>query len=339
MHESQGKISATERNPQVRPHIKCLPISVIVPVYNAGEFLSQCVESINAGTPPAEILLVDDCSTDNSLEVALSLSEKHPNVRILKSEKNAGAAYARKRAILASSQDLVALVDADDFLEDGAIQDAYDRLDGDVDLVIWELWKYELDGAQHRTAANPDRFPIRGDDAMLQSLAGWRIHPLGIARKDVYLQAYEDFVVESYNSDELITRLVFKGCRSITGSGKKYFYRTNPKSTTQTVSDRHLTGLRSHVWLIRLCLMTKNAPTSSVIMGGVYAAYSFFKKRRDYGKGRLNEELFRFVSSCIRIPEVWRTLLLSPKYLGAFVIISLYSLHKNAVFSQKENVK
>jgi glycosyltransferase involved in cell wall biosynthesis len=319
--------------------MKILPISVIIPVFNAGEFLEQCVNSINSKTIPTEIILIDDCSTDNSLDVAISISKTHTNVRILKTEMNVGATEARKMAILASKQDLIALVDADDFIEDGAMEDAFNRLVEDIDLVIWELWKYEIDGIQRRGQANPDSFPVSGSEALLLSLGGWRIHPLGVARKQVYLIAYEGFYCDSFNSDELITRLVLKGCRSISGSNKKYFYRTNPNSTTQTVSDRHLTSLRSYLWLLKLCLYTKNAPTASVVLDGIYSAFNFFKKRKLYTKEKLNEEIFAFIKSSSKIIQVWETIIFKPKYLIAFFILFIYSANQRMLLSLKKMLK
>ena len=310
-----------------------LPVSVVVPVYNAGKFIEQCIDSINKNSNsayriPAEIILIDDNSTDNSIEIIAALAKRYPNLKLLQTESNSGAAAARKKGIFAAEYDLIALVDADDFLEEGAIEDAYSRFTEDIDLVIWELWKFEVDGSTRRTQANPTSFPLRGEEALLKSLGAWNAHPLGIARKKNYVRAYDDFSIESYNADELITRLLFKGCRSIAGSSKKYFYRTNPNSTTQTISDKHLTVLRSHIWLIELCLKTKNAPTASVVFGAIYAAYTFFKKRNLYNKEKLNAELLKFLLSAGSIPFVWKAMLLKPKYLGAFALLSLYIIQQ-----------
>lgn len=68
---------------------KYLPVSVIVPVYNAGEFLETCVDSINKDfyRVPAEIILINDCSTDNSIEIARTLSRKYSNLKIIDTKK------------------------------------------------------------------------------------------------------------------------------------------------------------------------------------------------------------------------------------------------------------
>jgi glycosyltransferase involved in cell wall biosynthesis len=310
-----------------------LPVSVVVPVYNAAKFIEECIDSINKYSNstyriPGEIILIDDNSTDNSIEIIAALAKRYQNLKLLQTEKNSGAAAARKKGILAAKYDLIALVDADDFLEEGAIEDAYSRFTEDIDLVIWELWKLEIDGLKHRTQANPTSFPLRGEEALLKSLGAWNVHPLGIARKQIYVRAYDDFSIESYNADELITRLLFKGCRSIAGSSKKYFYRTNPNSTTQTISDKNLTVLRSHIWLIELSLKTTNAPTASVVFGAIYAAHTIIKQRKLYNKEKLNSELRTFILSAASIPFVWQAMLLKPKYLGAFALLCLYTFQQ-----------
>ena len=336
MHQAIVKsMYKSKKRVQLATHYRSIPVSIIVPVYNAGDYLTKCIESLNFSCRPAEIILIDDCSTDNSFAIAIKLAERYPNIKLLQTVKNSGAAEARRKGIFASKQAFIGLLDADDFLEEGAIEDAYDKLSIDIDLVIWELWKHEVDGTNKRTLANPNGFPVLGDAAVLQSLGEWRIHPLGIARKEVYLRAFKEFDVESYNADELITRLVFKNCRAIAGSSKKYFYRTNPASTTQRISDKHLTGLRSHIWLIRFCVVTKGAPVDSVIKGAISSAYHFFKNRTLYCEKNFDEEMFRFLSDVSKISRVWRAIILSPKHYGALIILFVYASFRGMSFRKK----
>ncbi len=146
---------------------KILPITVIVPVFNAGSLLSKCINSINAGVRPSEIIIINDCSTDNSLDIAIQLRASFDNIRILNTERNSGAAFARKQGILQANNSLISLVDADDFLEINALQDAYENLNENIDLSIFELWEYENENIQKKHLANPINFPIKGSDALL----------------------------------------------------------------------------------------------------------------------------------------------------------------------------
>ena len=66
-------------------------ITVIVPVYNRQEFLGGCLDSILSQDLPTKICIVDDCSTDATLEVAQKYAETHPNIKVSSNEYNSGS--------------------------------------------------------------------------------------------------------------------------------------------------------------------------------------------------------------------------------------------------------
>src|SRR5690606_9548946 len=85
-------------------------ISVIVPSFNAAEFLPAAIESIPCPLfPPLQVIVVDDGSTDRTSD----LVRKWPSVNYLR-QANAGPAAARNAGIAAASSDLLAFLDADD---------------------------------------------------------------------------------------------------------------------------------------------------------------------------------------------------------------------------------
>lgn len=87
-------------------------ISVIVPVFNAGEFLYFCIESVlNQSEENFELLIINDGSTDRSEEIILSFSD--PRIRYVKQD-NQGVAIARNRAIEIAKGDFIVFQDADD---------------------------------------------------------------------------------------------------------------------------------------------------------------------------------------------------------------------------------
>lgn len=97
-------------------------ISVIVPVYNSRKTIERTLESILSQTYPAlEILLVDDGSRDNSLEICRALAEKDGRVRVI-SRENGGCARARNSALDVMTGDYVLFVDSDDILQPDACE-------------------------------------------------------------------------------------------------------------------------------------------------------------------------------------------------------------------------
>jgi len=94
-----------------------MKISVIIPVYNAEKFVSQAVESALQFDEVHEIILVEDQSPDNALQVCLQLAEKYDRVKLYQhpDKGNHGAGPSRNLGIEKSTGDFIAFLDADDY--------------------------------------------------------------------------------------------------------------------------------------------------------------------------------------------------------------------------------
>lgn len=90
-------------------------VSVITPVYNVAKVIERTLDSmLMQGYKDLEIVLVDDCSKDNSAEIISKYCEKYPNIVYHKQEKNGGAAVARNTALSLAKGRYVAFLDSDD---------------------------------------------------------------------------------------------------------------------------------------------------------------------------------------------------------------------------------
>lgn len=104
-----------------------MKISVCIPCYNHAEFLEEAIESAyNQTTPPYEILVCDDGSTDNSLEIAQRYEFKEfpmmeSPVKVI-SQVNKGLSSARNTLIMNATGDYIMFLDADDVLYENAIE-------------------------------------------------------------------------------------------------------------------------------------------------------------------------------------------------------------------------
>ena len=91
-----------------------MKISAIIPVYNGKKYLNEAIESvIHQSLKPIELILIDDGSTDGSIENLPEINASFP-IRIIK-QKNAGQAAARNHGISVSQGDFIALLDQDDY--------------------------------------------------------------------------------------------------------------------------------------------------------------------------------------------------------------------------------
>jgi glycosyltransferase involved in cell wall biosynthesis len=99
-------------------------VSVVIPCYNQGRYLEETVRSVLASTyRPLELLLINDGSTDDSLESARLLEKKYPEVRVI-DQPNSGVARARNTGIRAAKGEFVLPLDGDDTISDAYIGEA-----------------------------------------------------------------------------------------------------------------------------------------------------------------------------------------------------------------------
>lgn len=106
-------------------------ISCIVPCHNCQDYISKTVENlINQTIRPLEIILVNDASTDNTLDVLKQMEVKHPNIiKVIDLETNKGPSYARNFGVENSKGEYIFFLDSDDVAETVLIEKYLSRLD------------------------------------------------------------------------------------------------------------------------------------------------------------------------------------------------------------------
>ncbi len=126
---------------------KTYAVSVVVPMYNAEEYIAECLESLLLQTfQDFEVIVVDDCSTDNSVAVAESFLEKFGGrLKLSKTEKNSGGAgyVPRNIGLTLASGMYIYFLDADDFLLLNALELLYrDAKKCDADVICLDNYYY-----------------------------------------------------------------------------------------------------------------------------------------------------------------------------------------------------
>lgn len=93
-------------------------VSVIIPVYNAAQYLERCLDSvINQTLKDIEIICINDCSTDNSLEILEEYASKDNRIKIIDFKENKGVAAARNAGINEAQGEYIGFVDPDDYID------------------------------------------------------------------------------------------------------------------------------------------------------------------------------------------------------------------------------
>lgn len=134
-HTVAGYVTAYEE--AIAAHRNKKKVSVIIPCYNLGKYLNDCVKSVIAqGRDDIEIIVVDDRSTDASSVVASSLSLLYPEIKIIENTHNTHVADARNFGIWGAKGEYILPLDADDRLAAGALTRMVEELDNSRDIQI-----------------------------------------------------------------------------------------------------------------------------------------------------------------------------------------------------------
>lgn len=98
-------------------------VSVITPVYNSEKYIEKTILSVlNQTYKNLEIILVDDCSSDNSKEIISHLQKNDERVKYVKLDKNSGAAVARNTGLGAANGQFIAFIDSDDIWKEEKLE-------------------------------------------------------------------------------------------------------------------------------------------------------------------------------------------------------------------------
>lgn len=121
-------------------------ISVIIPVYNTEKYLRRCLDSVcNQTLSDIEIICINDCSTDNSLEILQEYSAKDERIKVIDFKENKGAAVARNIGIDEAQGEYIGFVDSDDFVDLDFYEKLYNKaIETGADVVKGNVYDYDI---------------------------------------------------------------------------------------------------------------------------------------------------------------------------------------------------
>ena len=204
-------------------------ISVIIPVYNKEKYLSRCIESVLGQTfDDLEVLLIDDGSTDGSLDVCRKYEKMDGRVRVFHKE-NGGLSHTRNFGLEHARGEYVAFVDADDWLDETMYQQLHEmirRYEADIASVSYVLANDKT--VIHKKPYGPKVFET--EDALAYYLY------TGLAKKvqdyPVWIKLYKKWLFEDVKFPEkqlyedmiTNTRLLCKAKRYVKSEEPLYYY-------------------------------------------------------------------------------------------------------------------
>ena len=118
--------------------------SVIIPVYNTGIYIEECIECVFHQTQKEiEVIAINDGSTDDSLDILLRMQKKYPELIILSQENN-GLGYARNVGISRARGEYIYFLDSDDYILENTLEKCYEcASENKLDLVLFDAFEFE----------------------------------------------------------------------------------------------------------------------------------------------------------------------------------------------------
>jgi glycosyltransferase involved in cell wall biosynthesis len=139
-------------------------VSVIMPVYNGEKFLNRSIDSVlsqegvNRGV--IELLLINDGSTDKSIEIMNDYQKKYPETIKTVSRNNKGAAYTRNQGVDIAKGEYMTFLDQDDYLDNDFIATLYERINGNAYDVVQSGYRAVTRHGEVKKQSYPERKPF-----------------------------------------------------------------------------------------------------------------------------------------------------------------------------------
>lgn len=120
-----------------------IKVSVIVPVYNTEKYLKRCLDSlVNQTLKEIEIIIINDCSPDNSKQILNKYEKEYNNVKVFHNKTNKGIGYNRNFGIEKATGEYIGFIDSDDYVDMTMYEKLYNKAKkDDLELVVCNFHK------------------------------------------------------------------------------------------------------------------------------------------------------------------------------------------------------
>lgn len=218
---------------------EAIKVSVVVAVYNAEKYLEKCLNSlINQSLKDIEIICVNDCSIDDSSSVLMQYSKKDSRIRVLNMSLNSGAAVARNRGIDSAKGKYIVIVDADDYLEDIALENLYFKSENNQsDMCFFKVNIHNCTGEEVAPGIMGCYEGVYNGKELLAIFSDKReffLYPWSVMYRRDFLNnwglRYKPIRVGE--GGDMNARAVYRAKRVVVDDGKYYHYCVNSESVT-----------------------------------------------------------------------------------------------------------
>jgi glycosyltransferase involved in cell wall biosynthesis len=237
-------------------------ISVIIPVYNVEKYIKECLDSVvnqSLGIENIEVIIVNDCTPDNSMEIVREYAEKYPSIKILEQKVNQGPGAARNLGLMHVTSDYVTFLDSDDYISLNTYENCLNKFyeDESADLVIYKYVLFDSNGEIdsmdiHQEIYKEDHVitDLNKVPEVIFATAPWnKVYP----KKFFSYLNFPDSML--YEDNIVAVKVLLNSNKIVLTTDSIYYYRhgENDSSRTQSVSKRNCVDLlKSNTQLLNL---------------------------------------------------------------------------------------
>ena len=238
-------------------------ISVVMPAYNAMNFIADAVNSVlKQSLFDLELIVVDDCSTDDTWNIISRIAEVDSRLKIIKLDDNSGSAkYPREVAVNMASADWICWVDADDIIPFDYLEKLLLRQQNtDADIVCSQMIAFQ-NNINNVKYTLPDISLNNGDDilpgrvAVMKTIGSWSLNANGFLVRKSLWSGTSLFLNRDANwmdADDVSTREMILSANKVAFSDAVYYYRIHSDAITKKLSVKKFHTLITDECVVRM---------------------------------------------------------------------------------------
>ena len=216
-----------------------MKLSIVIPVYNTEKYLEKCLAScVNQEAKRAdyEIVVVDDGTKDNAMEIARRFQDNYSNIKIY-SQENFGLSAARNMGLSHCSGDYVWFVDSDDYIDKKSLSLIFNKIEENPDIICIQAKRSDETTPRNIFSGNVQN----GYDVLLHSFDAWdRCVPYFIFNRQFIDNHNLRFYVGIFHEDDEFTprALVFAEKVCVIDRPLYYYWVKTENTITKTVNPK-----------------------------------------------------------------------------------------------------
>lgn len=224
-----------------------MKVTISVAIFNVEAYIEDCVRSLYEQTlEDIEILLIDDCTPDDSIAIAMRVLEEYPQrkaqVRVVRHRENKGIAETKRDALLLAKGEYVVVIDGDDFVAPEYAEHLYTKaVETGADITICDYYRYH-DGKVESSTIVPNGVVGEGDNVR-REIINRSVSPFlfsKLIRKGLLEENDYIWPVKNIGEDTVISaETAYYAKRFAHVAEPLYYYRYNPNSVTKLLDEEH----------------------------------------------------------------------------------------------------